>query len=161
MSAVARPVAPLNYVLAASPGYLEQYGAPADLAALHAHRCLTFGDSGPTGTWQFDVAGARLQFKPAAALAINSSQALREAVLGGAGIALLPTFVVGEDMRAGRAVHVLPALAPVGMFGTHVLAVYRENRFLPQKVRVFIDFVLEHFGEHPPWDAFLRRGKSP
>jgi len=48
-----------------------------------------------------------------------------------------------------------------GMFGSHVLAVYRENRFLPQKVRVFIDFVPEHFGEHPPWDAFLRRGKSP
>ena len=64
-------------------------------------------------------------------------------------------------MRAGRAVHVLPALAPVGMFGTHVLAVYRENRFLPQKVRVFIDFVLEHFGEHPPWDAFLRRPTVP
>jgi DNA-binding transcriptional LysR family regulator len=39
--------------------------------------------------------------------------------------------------------------------------VYRENRFLPQKVRVFIDFVLEHFGEHPPWDAFLRRAASP
>jgi DNA-binding transcriptional LysR family regulator len=161
MSAVARPVAPLNYVLAASPDYLEQYGAPADLAALHEHRCLTFGDAGPVSTWQFDVAGARLQFKPAAALAINSSQSLREAMLGGAGIALLPTFVVGEDIRAGRAVHVLPTLAPVGMFGTHVLAVYRENRFLPQKVRVFIDFVLEHFGEHPPWDAFLRRPTVP
>jgi DNA-binding transcriptional LysR family regulator len=88
------------------------------------------------------------------------SQALREAVLGGAGIALLPTFVVGEDIRTGLLVHVLPAVKPVGMFGSHILAVYRENRFLPQKVRVFIDFLLERLGGHPPWDAFLHYPKS-
>ena len=157
MSAVARPVAPLHYVLAASPAYLERFGTPADLAALQAHRCLTFGDTGAAGTWQFDGANGAVQIKPVSALAINSSQALRDAMLGGAGIALLPTFVVGEDIRAGRAVHVLPSLTPRGMFGSHVLAVYRENRFLPQKVRVFIDFLLEQFGEHPPWDAFLDR----
>lgn len=155
MSAVARPVAPLHYALVASPAYLERCGMPADLAALEEHRCLTYGESGPAATWHFEMAGAPLQVKPAGRLAINSSQGLREAVLGGAGIALLPTFVVGEDIRAGRMVRVLPSLTPVGMFGSHVLAVYRENRFLPQKVRVFIDFLLERFGEHPPWDAML------
>ena len=109
-----------------------------------------FADAGTGANWRFDDAGTPLQITPSRALVINSSQALREAMLGGAGIALLPTFVVGDDIRAGRAVHILPASNPVGMFGSHVLAVYRENRFLPQKVRVFIDFVPEHFGEHPP-----------
>jgi len=155
MSAVARPVAPLNYVLAASPAYLERFGTPADLAALQAHRCLTFGDTGAAGIWQFDGANGAVQINPVSALAINSSQALRDAMLGGAGVALLPTFVVGEDIRTGRAVHVLPSLTPRGMFGSHVLAVYRENRFLPQKVRVFIDFLLEQFGDQPQWDQFL------
>lgn len=56
---------------------------------------------------------------------------------------------------AGRALQVLPAARPVGMFGSQVLAVYRENRFLPQKVRVFIDYLLEQWGERPAWDDFL------
>lgn len=155
MSAVARPIAPLRYVLVAAPGYVEQHGMPPDFAALAAHRCLTFADSGPGATWNFEHDGALLQFRPTAALAINSSQPLREAMLGGAGIALLPTFVVGEDIRAGRALHILPSARPVGMFGSHLNAVYLQNMFLPQKVRVFIDYLLEKMGEHPPWDAFL------
>jgi DNA-binding transcriptional LysR family regulator len=156
MTAVARPIAPLNYVLAAAPAYLAAHGMPSNLDALGAHRCLVFGDSGAAASWSFAQDGAPMQFKPIATLAINSSQSLREAMLGGAGIALLPTFVVGEDIRAGRAVHVLPALRPLGMFGSQVAAVYLHDRFLPQKVRVFIDYLLEKMGEQPPWDAFLR-----
>lgn len=154
-SVVARPVAPLRYALVASPDYVRRHGMPPDLAALAQCRCLTFNESGPGASWEFDVAGAPLWIRPAGALAINSSQALREAMLGGAGIALLPTFVVGEDIRAGRVLHILPAARPVGLFGKQVLAVYRENRFLPQKVRVFIDYLLEQWGEHPPWDTAL------
>jgi len=155
MSVVARPVAPLRYVLAASPDYVRRCGMPLDVAGLAAARCLTFGEAGPGAVWEFDVDGAPVTLKPASALTVNSSQALREAMLGGAGIALLPTFVVGEDIRAGRALHVLPAARPVGTFGSQVLAVYRENRFLPQKVRVFIDYLLEQWGERPAWDDFL------
>jgi DNA-binding transcriptional LysR family regulator len=143
-------------VLAAAPAYMAECGLPPDLAALQTHRCLMFADAGPGANWRFDDTGTPLQITPLRALVINSSQALREAMLGGAGIALLPTFVVGDDILAGRAVHILPASNPVGMFGSHVLAVYRENRFLPQKVRVFIDYLLETLGTLPPWDAFLR-----
>lgn len=153
---VARPVAPLHYVLAAAPDYVARHGMPADLAALQQHRCLTFGEAGAGAAWRFETGDGAVELNPASALAINSSQSLREAMLGGAGIALLPTFVVGEDIVAGRALHVLPAARPVGMFGTQVLAVYRENRFLPQKTRVFIDYLLACFGERPAWDRFLR-----
>ena len=155
MSVVARPVAPLRYVLVASPGYVDRYGMPPDIAALALARCLTFAESGPGAIWNFEGDEAPIQLKPTSALAINSSGALREAMLGGAGIALLPTFAVGEDIRAGRALHVLPAARPVGMFGSQVLAVYLENRFLPQKVRVFIDYLLEQWGEQPAWDDFF------
>lgn len=155
MSVVARPVAPLRYVLAASPDYVRRCGMPPDVAGLAQARCLTFAEAGPGAVWDFEVDGAPVQLKPASALAINSSGALREAMLGGAGIALLPTFVVGEDIRAGRALQVLPAARPLGMFGSQVLAVYLENRFLPQKVRVFIDYLLEQWGERPAWDDFL------
>ena len=45
---------------------------------------------------------------------------------------------------------------PLGPFGDQLYAVYMENRFLPQKVRVFIDYLLEKIGETPDWDDFLR-----
>ena len=158
MNAIARPLAPMRYVLAAAPGYLERHGAPRDIAALQQHRCLGFAESGPGATWSFDTDGAPLVHRPAGGLVANSSQALREAMLGGAGIALLPTFVVGEDIRAGRAVQVLPGARPIGLFGSQLVALYLQNRFLPQKVRVFIDFLLAQWGDEPPWDAFLREG---
>lgn len=158
MSAVARPVATLRHVLAASPGYCARHGLPQTFDDLRDHRCLVFGASGAAAFWQV-ASGA--SFRPAAGLAINSSQALHAAMLAGAGIALLPTYVVGEDIRAGRAIHVLPALRPAGLFGDQLFAVYLQDRFLPQKVRVFIDYLLEKLGEHPPWDAFLATCASP
>lgn len=152
LSAVARPVATLRHVLVAAPDYCARYGLPATIADLHQHRCLVFGESGAAAAWQVAPGEA---FKPQAGLAINSSQALRSAMLAGGGIALLPTYVVGDDIRAGRAVHVLPGVQPAGMFGDRLFAVYLQDRFLPQKTRVFIDYLLEQLGETPPWDAFL------
>jgi DNA-binding transcriptional LysR family regulator len=158
MSAVARPIAPLNYVLAASPAYTSRYGTPCSIEDLRDHRCLTFGEAGPASTWSFDNRGEITNIKVASALAINSSQGLRNAVLDGAGIALLPTFVVGEDIRTGDAIHILPAVTPIGMFGSHLYAVYLQNKFLPQKVRVFIDYLVEKIGERPYWDNFSGPG---
>ena len=153
-SAVARPVGRLRHVLVASNAYLARHGRPAAIADLQAHRCLAFGDS-LLGAWSFGAGGERQQFRFESALTANSSQSLRMAMLGGAGIALLPTYIVGADIAAGAAQHLLPDAQPVGPFGDQLYAVYMENRFLPQKVRVFIDYLLEKIGEAPDWDNFL------
>jgi DNA-binding transcriptional LysR family regulator len=153
LSAVARPIAPIDYVLAASPAYLEQHGAPQTIADLQAYRCLSFGTTGAPTNWQFARGEERDSVKVTGAMCANSSPALRLAMLRGGGIALLPTYVVGADIRRGDAVAVLPEWAPVGAFGDRLYAVYLENRFLPPKVRVFIDYLVEKIGEHPEWDA--------
>jgi DNA-binding transcriptional LysR family regulator len=153
LSAVARPIAPINYVLAASRGYLEKYGMPASVEELATHRCLTFGSTGAPVTWQFERGEEKESVKVNSAMCANSSPALRLAMLRGGGIALLPTYVVGEDIRKGEAVRVLPEVAPVGAFGDRLYAVYLENRFLPPKVRVFIDYLIEKVGERPDWDV--------
>lgn len=144
-SLVARPIAPLRYVLAAAPAYLDKHGTPTRVEELREHRCLGFGGGAPL-TWEFDGAGGRTRIRLDTALAANSSLALHAAMLRGAGIALLPAYVVDEDLRRGAAVQVLPALAPTGFSGDRVYAVYLENRFLPPKVRVFIDYLLETIG---------------
>jgi DNA-binding transcriptional LysR family regulator len=86
----------------------------------------------------------------------NSSPALRLAMLRGGGIALLPTYVVGQDIRRGAALRVLPEAVPMGTFGNRLYAVYLQNRFLPPKVRVFIDYLLEKIGEHPEWESCVQ-----
>jgi DNA-binding transcriptional LysR family regulator len=154
-SAVARPVGRLRHVLVASTAYLARHGRPQSIAALQEHRCLAFGES-RTGAWNFLVDGAKQQLRFESALTANSSQSLRMAMLGGVGIALLPTYIVGADIAGGAAEQLLPDCAPLGPFGDQLFAVYMENRFLPQKVRVFIDYLLETVGETPDWDDFLR-----
>ena len=72
----------------------------------------------------------------------------------------LPSFIVGEDLQAGRLVAVL---ADFTMVGATVNAVYPHARHLSPKVRVFVDFLAERFGPEPYWDAPLskRAGASP
>lgn len=152
-SLVARPIAPIRYVLAAAPAYLDKHGTPTRVEDLQAHRCLGFGTGGAPLTWEFEGAAGRASVKVDSAMAANSSVALNAAMLRGAGIALLPTYVVGEELRRGGAVRVLPELVPQGYAGDRLYAVYLENRFLPPKVRVFIDYLLETLGERPEWDA--------
>jgi len=147
LSAVARPIAGIRYVLVAAPAYLAQHGTPTSIEELEKHRCLTFGSSGAPVTWQFDSADGTASVKVDSALAINSSVALHLAMLRGGGIALLPAYVAGEDLRSGAAVQLLPAWIPKGYAGDRLYAVYLENRFLPPKVRVFIDYLLETLGD--------------
>ena len=152
LSAVARPIAPIDYVLVAAPAYLARHGTPQTIADLSAHRCLTFGTTGAPASWQFERDGARESVKVHSAMCANSSPALRLAMLRGGGIALLPAYVVGADIRRGDAVRLLPEALPVGAFGDRLYAVYLENRFLPPKVRVFIDYLVEAIGAQPGWE---------
>ena len=76
----------------------------------------------------------------------NSSITLREALLAASGIALIPTFVVGPDVRAGRLRTVLPELEvpPQTMY-----ALYPSTRHLSPKVRSLVDFLIERYGDEP------------
>ena len=70
-------------------------------------------------------------------------------MLGGLGLALLPTFIIGQDLQAGRLRAVLSEYIPIDQ---HVHALYLPTRHLPAKVRTFIDFLVNRFGPKPYWD---------
>jgi len=79
----------------------------------------------------------------------NNGDTARSAALAGLGVIWQPTFLIGDDLRAGRLVEVLPNhhVAP-----TDVLAVYPSRRHLSAKVRVMIDFLADALAGTPPWD---------
>ena len=73
-----------------------------------------------------------------------------EVMLGGAGIGLTPTFVVGKDLAERRLVPLMPDYQPIG---SDLSAIYPPGRNLSAKVRTLIDFLAVRFAPEPPWDA--------
>jgi DNA-binding transcriptional LysR family regulator len=151
-SLIARRLAPARRALVASPAYLQQHGAPQTPADLVNHRCLAYGHMAAVHRWQLIEDGEVVNVPITAALCSNNGEVLRAAALAGNGIANLPTFLIGPDIAAGRLQSVLTATPPTEL---GIFALYAPNRYLAAKTRVFIDFLVNRFGENPGWDAFL------
>jgi len=158
---VARRLAGIRFVLCAAPAYLAQQGVPESVADLAQHRCLRFGYLQSPDRWRFRHASlgeAEVETRGAlrfeSGLTANSSESLRVAALAGMGLAVLPTYAIGADLRVGRLQALLPDWQPMG--GTAdantLYAVYLPSRYPAPKVRALIDFMLEKMGEIPPWD---------
>jgi DNA-binding transcriptional LysR family regulator len=150
-SLIARRLAPARRVIVASPAYIARFGAPESPADLVQHRCLNYGHATFMQRWQLTEDGKPISVPISASLSSNNGDILRSAALRGNGIAALPTFMVGPDIREGRLSLVLPDNPPAAL-GIHAL--YAPNRYLAAKTRVFIDFLVERFGPNPAWDDF-------
>jgi DNA-binding transcriptional LysR family regulator len=151
---VARRLAPIRQVLCAAPAYLRRHGAPASLADLAQHHCIVFSRLGPERTWHFDGDNGHASVDVNGSLRLDNENAVRQAVLAGLGIALLPTYIVGADLQQKRLRVVLPEFRPPE---TSLFATYLPNRYLAAKARVFVDYLVARFGPSPDWDALQRR----
>lgn len=148
-SLVARRLAPNHRVLCATPDYLEKHGAPASLPDLTRHRLLVHN----ADHWRLEGPEGVVTVPVASAIATNSSEVIREAVIAGLGIALRSTWDVGPELRSNKLKIVLPRYRASHRVG--IYAVYPSRRHLPQRTRVFIDFLLELYGPVPSWDQGL------
>jgi DNA-binding transcriptional LysR family regulator len=147
-SLVARRLAATRRLLLASPDYLARHGAPQEPDDLILHRCLVYGHVAARQRWQLTRDGAKISVPVASALCANNGEVLREAACKGLGIALLPTVIAGDAIKAGRLVVVLDAYSPPPL---PIHALYAANRFLAAKTRLFIDFLAARFAD-APWE---------
>ena len=136
---VARNLAPVRRQLCATPEYFRQRGVPKTPMDLVAHNCLDYTRSGEQGRWLFTGPEGGISVPVNGPLHVDDDEALSQAVLGGLGMGLLPTFIVGKELQSGRLQAVLSEYTPVER---HVYAMYLPTRDLPSKVRVFIDFLV-------------------
>ena len=150
---VARKLAPVNRKICATPGYFERHGVPRAPEDLARHNCLTYTHFNPQETWRLRGPSGDIAVPISGNLRLNDDEALSAAVLGGLGVALLPTFIVGRDLQAGRLQAVLSDYVPSER---HIYAVYLPHRHVPAKVRAFIDFLRERFSPEPYWDVALQ-----
>ena len=149
-SLVARRLARNHRILCASPLYLEKHGEPTTISALAEHICLAAANQDP---WRLDGPNGSIVIRATGRLSTNSSEVVREALIAGAGIALRSTWDIGEELRDGRLRVILPDYRASKHVGIH--AVYPSRRFLPAKVRVFIDYLAQLYGPDPYWDEGL------
>jgi DNA-binding transcriptional LysR family regulator len=147
---VARKIAPAGSRLCATPAYFERYGTPKRPEDLTTHNCLDYIHYGDKGVWHFTGPEGEILVPISGRLRINDDDALSQAVLGGLGLALLPTFLIGKDLQAGRLIAVLSEYLPIKR---HVYAIYLPTRHLPAKIRAFIDFLYDRFGPDPYWES--------
>jgi DNA-binding transcriptional LysR family regulator len=149
-SNVARKLATSRNVLCASPDYIQQHGMPRSPTDLLQHACIGYSYAASADEWRMlDAAGHQHAIKVSCVMHTNNGDTARGAALGGMGIIWQPTFLVGEDLRAGRLQRVLP---DYHMQDMDVLAVYPSRRHLSAKVRVMIDFLVQELAD-TPWDS--------
>jgi DNA-binding transcriptional LysR family regulator len=131
-------------VLVATRAYLRRHGTPATPDELANHACLPYLRRGEQPSWSFERGRGdrqRISVGISGGFSANNSEALREAALGGLGIALLPDFSAQADVAAGRLTVVLPDWRPVGAFGEKLLALRPYSPYVPRAVRVYVEFL--------------------
>lgn len=146
---MSRSMAPHRLVTCASPSYFASRGRPASIEQLAEHSCLAFVHGGRPVEWRFNEDGQSRSVAISGRFAATNAEALRDATLAGYGIARLATFLISDDLRAGR---LLPALEHFDADGPPIRAVYPSSRHLSPKVRSFIDELLDAWRPEPPWD---------
>jgi DNA-binding transcriptional LysR family regulator len=136
----ARRIGPHRFITCASPDYLAQHGIPQSPAELHEHCCIQyrFPTTGRPEIWAFKDSHQAKPIKPA--IILNDGEALASAALGGLGIIQAPSYLVREDIAAGRLQAVLADYTEER--GSVSLVWPPMSARLP-KVRAFIDFIAE------------------
>lgn len=139
---VARPLGRLTIINCASPGYLHRHGTPRTLADLAGHQLVHYATTLGSKSDGFEYpAGRGYSILPMpGVLVVNSSDAYEAACLAGLGLIQVPEIGVREHLLSGALVEVLPELRAEPMA---VSFLYATRRNLPQRVRVFMDWVSE------------------
>jgi DNA-binding transcriptional LysR family regulator len=148
---VARKLSSCAIFTVASPAYLARRGTPLLPQDLGQHDCLDYTGYEP-GRWTYEVAGEHVIVPIRAALRANSGDALLDAAIRGLGICRPPSFIAATAIQTGQ---VVPILSEFFTERPGLYAVFPTNRYLPQRVRVLVDFLAQRIGPVPFWEAGL------
>ena len=148
-SLISRRLASTRMVLCASPTYLARHGTPVHPSELVHHHILAYSYWSSRDEWAFDGPDGVVVVKTTPCLRSNNGDTCRAVALAHEGIILQPSFMVGADLAAGTLVELCPGYRALEM-GIH--AVYSSRKHVAPKVRLLIDFLVEHFAE-PRWPS--------
>jgi DNA-binding transcriptional LysR family regulator len=146
---VAERLMPVTFHVCASPAYLKKMGRPRSPYEVAEHNCLLFPVPGSRSRWKFKGAnGKMIEVAVSGRTLIANSLALRQCALAGMGLAVLPNWLVDEQLRDGSLVSVFPNVQVAATeFSTAAWLVHPSRTHVPLKVRAMIDFLRQHLGD--------------
>jgi len=148
-SLIARKLSPIRTQLCASPDYLKKHGTPKSVNDLKHHQLLHYNLSSAS-TWKLtDKLGEQHFINVKAKIMANNGDFLKDMAIAGHGIIMMPTFISGKAVANGE---LIPILSDYITPQLNAYAVYPQTRYLSQRTRLLIDFLVERFGENPYWD---------
>lgn len=156
-SLVARRLAPMNYVIAAAPSYLQAHGKPESPERLTHHNCLLYQGEMGRQRWYFqrpDQTSAT-PFEVTGNLYSNDALSLVQAALLGQGLVMFPTWLIANELESGALIALLESWRCEVMPGRRDIYVLTTGRRLrSHKVHAFLDYLFESLSPLPPWDRW-------
>lgn len=131
-------------VVVAAPAYLAAHGRPRQPQELAQHRCFNFNFRRSLDEWPFRIDGQTVHLPVRGGMLTNNGETMRELTLAGLGISRLACFHVARDVEAGRLMALLEDYNPGDTEEIH--AIFSSQRYMPLRVRAFIDFLVERLG---------------
>lgn len=146
-SLICQRIGTTRRITAASHEYFEKNGEPKKPSELIHHNCIVYTRISTGNEWYFQFKDKTIKVEVTGNFQTNNSTAIREAVLSGIGISVLPIWLFGDCINDGQLKVILKEYQPTPLA---INAVYRRGRFIPAKVRCFINFLAQEF-EIDPW----------
>ncbi|MFY0641716.1 MAG: LysR family transcriptional regulator [Bermanella sp.] len=147
-SLIARKLAPDRRMLCASPEYIARNGMPQTPQELQKHECITLSG---LDQWQFKTPEGFITVKAQGRFRTDNGEAVRDACIQGLGITINSYWNAYEYLKRGELIHILEDYPVIA--GTAIWAVYPSSRQLSPKVRAFIDYFSNAYGDKPYWET--------
>lgn len=145
-SLIARHVGTTHRITVAAPDYLAQNGQPQTPQELSKHNCLLFNLLGSQNLWVYQRNQQHHEVRINGNAQSNNSEAIRELVLGGLGIAMSPVWLFSEDLKAGRVTAILQDYTAQSL---PIHAVSPANRRQSARVKAFVDYMSQALESAP------------
>lgn len=142
-------LAPNRRIFCASPEYLAAHGEPRSPEELRGHNCLVGRTPTQNNLWPVTIDGRATHIRVNGSFAADNGELLLEAVVNGLGIAMLPTYLTHQQLKAGS---ITPILARYVAENSWICAVLPHRQFMPPKTRALLDFLKSCFGRGAYWD---------
>ncbi|MFD2166321.1 LysR family transcriptional regulator [Thalassotalea euphylliae] len=146
-SLIGKPIASCLSALVASPDYIDRKDAIKSASDLTAHQALGYKNFGEQ-IWHLSKGESIESIKANCMFTTNEVLSLKQAVLSGMGIAMLPTYLVNDDIKRNALTQVLPEWTLPTM---QIYVLYSSRKFQSPAVRALIDFLSDYFKDNP-WD---------
>ena len=146
---ISRQLATTRMVLCATPRYLRKHGKPKTPADLVDHKVLAYTYLATKDEWEFEGPEGRVTIKTRPVMYSNSGDTCRAVALSHQGVILQPTFLIGDDLRNGTLVELMPEYRSLEL---GIYAVYPSRKHMLPKARLLIDYLADAFRK-PAWPA--------